>query len=284
MKKYVALTLTIALCILAPVAPAQGIDRCRQITSMPYTITIPGNYCLRSNLYASDFNPRIAIESSDVTLDCQGNALIHTVANNGDSAVVAGERGKVANVVVRNCKIIDFGSGIWFGPGSYKIQILNNDIIHPRYEGITLWAKDSSIIGNRLIDGRNAPGQNVASGINIVASEPGVPSTGNLISRNLISGFADNRLIFGIRVSFSNDTIVSENHIVDLRPNTDGYSTAIDVQGTNAQIINNLFRGQQGLQYGIGGFAALCTRNVAIGMDNDGFDGCTTAISNHSLP
>ncbi len=254
------------------------------IESVPFRIDAPGYYCLKDNLGTSLIGGAIGVEASNVTVDCRGRSLAYATPENDAFAITGGGFGPVQDVTVRNCKIVDFASGIVFGPGSQRIQILNNDIVGARYDGIVLWASDSRVAGNRVLNGRHATGLDYSRNITVTAFQPGTPSTGNQIVNNLIAGASGNGRIWGIRLDLTNDALVSNNEIVDLQPNAGGFAMAIQVDGTGAEVINNTMTSRAGVQFGISGSPALCTRNIAIGLSNDGFAGCLRSVNDISRP
>lgn len=284
MTKTALLAFSALLAALALPAQAQTATCTQWIDTVPVDLNAPGHYCLRNSIDTGLMGGAININASGVTLDCRGRSLRHLDANNDAFGISAGGFGAVTDVKVRNCKLVDFASGIVFSPGSERVEIVNNDIVRARYDGITLWGRDSKIIGNRVIQGRAATGLDYARNITVTAFQPGVPSTGNTISNNLISGAADNSRIWGIRVDFSNGAVVHGNEIVGLQPNAGGYAIAIQIDGSDAQVSNNIMTGGTGTQYGITGVPALCTRNIALGTVNSGFASCARSVNDIELP
>jgi hypothetical protein len=265
-------------------AQAQGTSCTQWIDTLPVNIDAPGHYCLRNSVDTGLVGGAFNINASGVTLDCRGRSVRHVDAGNDAFGISAGGFGPVTDVTVRNCKLIGFATGIAFSPGSERVDIVNNDIVRARYDGISLWGRDSKIIGNRILEGRAATGLDYARNITVAAFQPGIPSTGNVISNNLVSGSADNGRIWGIRVDFSNGVVVHGNEIVGLRPNAGGFAVAIQVEGSDAQVSNNAMTGGAGTQFGIAGAPALCTRNIALGMTSAGFASCTRSVNDIEQP
>lgn len=252
------------------------------ITSVPVTITTPGYYCLKQNITTAQTSA-IGIESSDVTVDCRGRSISFSDPTNDSFAITGGGFGPVHDVTVKSCKLVDFGTGILFGPGSERIEVTGNDIVRPKLDGIVIWGSNSRIIGNSVLSMHN-PFYDYSRNITVVASQPGVRSTGNVISGNTIAGAHGNGTIWGIRVDMSDDVLISNNNIIDLQPNEGGFAAAIVTDSTTSRILNNVMMSRNGTNYGNMGSAALCSRNLAIGLTHDGFEWCTQSVNNTSQP
>lgn len=63
--------------------------------------------------------------------------------------------------------------------------------------------------------------------ITVSAFEPGVRSTGNVISGNSLAGAHGNGTIWGIRIDMSDDALITNNNVIDLQPKDGGYAAAI---------------------------------------------------------
>src|SRR5262245_57018630 len=79
----------IALAGLALAAPAHAeTTQCTAITSVPYTITVPGIYCLIADLeYPSASGDAITIEANNVVIDLNGHKIGNLAAGLGTTAV-----------------------------------------------------------------------------------------------------------------------------------------------------------------------------------------------------
>jgi len=105
MRSMVRFTcVTLCLLVLSAAARAET-TQCTAMTSLPYTITTPGIYCLNSSL--SVIGSGIAIEASDVTVDLNGHALDVT-------GIGIGSSGR-SNVTVRNGTIRGGSYGVSLG-------------------------------------------------------------------------------------------------------------------------------------------------------------------------
>ena len=284
MTKTASIAFSMLLAALALPAQAQATACTQWIETLPADLNAPGHYCLRDSVDTGLVGGAFNINASGVTLDCRGRGVRHVDPGNDAIAISGGGFGPVTDVTVRNCKLLDFATGIVFSPGSERVEIVNNDIVGARYDGITLWGSHSRIVGNRILAGRAATGLDYARNITVTAFQPGVPSTDNVIANNLISGASDNSRIWGIRVDYSNNAVVHGNEIVGLAPNAGGFAVAIQIDGSDAQVSNNVMTGDDGAQFGISGSPALCTRNIALGMANSGFASCARSVNDIERP
>jgi hypothetical protein len=253
------------------------------ITAVPVTITSPGYYCLKQNITTNLVGGAIGIESSDVTLDCRGRSITHGDPANDAFGITGSGFGPVHDVTVRSCKLVDFGTGILFGPGSDRIEIANNDVVKPKLDGIVLWGSNSRIVGNSVLSTHNTF-YDYSRNITVTAFEPGVRSTGNVISNNTIAGAFGNGTIWGIRVDMSDNALINNNQVIDLQPNEGGFAAAIVTDSATSRILNNVMMARTGTNYGNMGSAALCSRNLAVGLAVDGFEWCTQSINNTTQP
>jgi hypothetical protein len=265
-------------------AQAQTLPDCVWITSVPYTITAPGHYCLKQNISTNLINA-IDIQSSNVSLDCRGRSITHTDPNNDAFGVVGGGFGPVHDVTVRACKIVNFATGIAFSPGTERVEILSNDILQPALDGIVLWGSNSRIVGNSILNANDRMGLGHVRNITATAFEPGVRSVGNVITNNVVAGSSGAPAVWGIRVDMAVDVLVSNNQIVDLKPNAGGFAHSISIDASDsARVISNVMMSRSDNVVGVVAGNSLCTRNIAIGLSNDGYVWCTTSVNNSTVP
>jgi hypothetical protein len=76
---------------------------CTGISSLPFAITSPGQYCLTANLISAGGGIQISIAANDVTLDLAGFTLSCNASQNGIFATAAQSGIKVKNGGVRGC-------------------------------------------------------------------------------------------------------------------------------------------------------------------------------------
>lgn len=107
MKKCLTVLIALALFIFAP-AFAEEINSCG------VTISSPGTYYVTQDLYSTGTMPCIVVNSSDVTIDCQGHNLYGNGA--GDFGIwfinATTSPGYQERVTIQNCKLQNFERGI----------------------------------------------------------------------------------------------------------------------------------------------------------------------------
>lgn len=142
--------LAILLAIGLPGMARADTTNCTAITSLPKTITTPGQYCMASGLsWAGATGAAISIKSDNVVLDCNDNLVNYT----GTTAAVSGISGTTrSGVEVRHCRLNNFYRGIYFATGSRRIFIHDNYVIGSRFYGIQTQGGDNNIRGNQVAD------------------------------------------------------------------------------------------------------------------------------------
>jgi hypothetical protein len=187
--KFVLLLLALLLSGWTSPSSAQS---CVAISSLPKTITAPGNYCLGVNhTLTMTTGNAINIAANDVVLDCQNFTIRNlATANNGTSNAI-----NITNrnsVTVKNCRIIGgFATGIWayqnntLPTQNYYINLLDNYIAGTYWYGILAYGSAIEIRNNRIYD---VSGQvnNFAMAIR-VAGSPGYPRF-HVVTDNVIAG------------------------------------------------------------------------------------------------
>lgn len=285
MRQIFALMALASLAWHASPVKAQTTPTCQWITSVPYNITAPGYYCLKQNISTDLIGGAIEIQANDVTLDCKGRSITHTSPTNEATGIGGGGFGPIHDVTVRSCKVVNFSTGIVFSPGAERIEIINNDVLQSALDGIVIWANNSRIVGNNLLNANDRIGLGFVRNITATAFEPGVRSTGNVITNNVIAGSSGAGSIWGIRVDMAVDVTVNNNQIVDLRPNANGFAHSISIDASSsARVISNVMMSREGNVVGVVAGNSLCTRNIAIGLANDGYMWCTTSVNNSTIP
>jgi hypothetical protein len=114
--------LTFVLLLSATSARAE-VENCTDITSLPFSVTAPGIYCLKDSLdFPAASGIAIHIQSSNVVLDLNGHFLDNSSAGTGTAAygVYAGDR---TSVTVRNGTVRGFYIGVQLGGRSPQNNI-----------------------------------------------------------------------------------------------------------------------------------------------------------------
>jgi parallel beta-helix repeat protein len=191
--------------VLAPPAAAET-TLCTAITSLPYTISVPGTYCLLGNLTTSmSEGVAISIEANAVTLDLNG----HKLAGNAGSATTA--RGIVAFgrfVVVKNGTVRGFLIGVVIGGVAGVIE----DIVSERTWHMGLWVGGQGMVVRRNLVVNT--GGSVCCAFNPGPIGIHVDGTsGASIVDNDVRGVGFGPAGIGIRVLRANDTFVERNRV-----------------------------------------------------------------------
>jgi parallel beta-helix repeat protein len=128
------------LVLLALVGMLQGCDI--QITSYPYTMNMSNKvYCLTSDANCSSLQNPACITLADgvqnTTLDCQGFTLYGPEIDSNNYGVTMGLYGMISNGikndVIKNCKITNFGFGIFTYSGPMNSSLINNTASNNSY-------------------------------------------------------------------------------------------------------------------------------------------------------
>ena len=87
--------LTLLLLFGLSAAARAEVTNCTEILSLPYTVSTPGIYCLRTSLsFPNSWGIVIRIDVDDVVLDLNGHVLESTyVGNSAANGVYASNRG-----------------------------------------------------------------------------------------------------------------------------------------------------------------------------------------------
>jgi hypothetical protein len=144
---FIALLVGLAM-QLSPmaVAPARAAtEACTPITSVPWTISAPGVYCLHQDFVAPGHANTIGINAGPVVLDCNGHALRGAGGAYGITVVHD-------DVTVRDCVVDNYLVGIYLqsSPGGVGVRILDNTVLNSRYDGIQSRVARVEIAGNRI--------------------------------------------------------------------------------------------------------------------------------------
>jgi len=191
---------------------------CTTISSLPYTISASGNYCLTANHTVNMVSgSAITVDASDVVLDCKDFIVRNNATNaNGSSngVNIASEHA----VTVKNCRIMGgFTNGIRATQNnssanvSYYNTIVDNYIAGPYWHGIYAYGSGIEIRDNRVYD-IGGQANNFAAGIRIGASTLAEQPKFFLVRGNLIAGTnSPNNNAYGILGDNPQASIIIEN-------------------------------------------------------------------------
>lgn len=197
--------LAISALLFAAAARAETIN-CTEITSVPYFISSPGIYCLKSSLsLASASGTGIDIQADDVVLDLNGHVLDNSAAGAGTSSwgIYASNR---KNVTIRNGTIRGFFVGMFVG-------WITSDFT-------------GNVIENLLVDR--------VTGYGMIAYGPGTVVRKNRVTRTGGSTFVSSPT--GIYAGGTGAHVV-DNEVIDTTESAGGLARGITLDSAPAAVV-----------------------------------------------
>ena len=226
-----ALTL-LAACVaqFAATSPARA-DTSTQCTgyvsTWPKVITTPGVYCMLGNLSGSlaTNQAAITINASNVVLDCNGFSLTELSGAAGNRGVSFGTR---SDIDVRNCRLNNFGQGIYGGGANQRVFLRENTVAGARGIALQLSVSNGGIIDNRVVDTVNA-----GAAIYLIVGNGAIGAVNGNIVRNLTGPAAG---MDGIWVYGAGRAVVQENVISGIGTGTTTVAGGIRIGSTVASV------------------------------------------------
>jgi hypothetical protein len=156
----IIVNLTLWIVLITTSGSSAETIKCTPITSIPFTIKSPGNYCLRKNLSTADPNlsdGAIRINASNVVLDFNGHVLSGLDAGEGThtAGIVAVNR---KDITIRNGTILGVRYGIMLTIDSLNPQPSRGHVVEDmrlelcRQTGILISGLASIIRNNHILD------------------------------------------------------------------------------------------------------------------------------------
>ncbi|MEM7464543.1 MAG: right-handed parallel beta-helix repeat-containing protein [Pseudomonadota bacterium] len=211
---------------------------CTEIDSVPFTITMPGKYCLKQNLVnTTDPAPSflagaIEIESHNVTVDLNGFSLTNDLAGpaNRMNGIVAFH---TQNVTVRNGHVEGFSTAVLLG-GLFaeRSTVENIRANNSNYRGMFVVGKDSIIRNNHVTNAGPGDMDSASTGITLVFGENSV------VEGNVVSWISETASASGIAVGYGASVSVRDNSVFGIRDATQKNGIAV-VSITRAEISRN---------------------------------------------
>lgn len=197
MQRTTRLTcLTLSLLALSAVARAETTD-CTVIASVPYKISAPGVYCLRSSVSGSN---GIAIGSADVVLDLNGHTLEAPV--DGVRSVTLLKDVTVRNGVIRAGK---HAVRLQAAPGAGHLVVEGI-----RAEGNVEVSGNGSVVRNNVIVAATIPATTASQFAIQVGEGTGIRVSDNVVVNSALSGVANSG---GIHVWKGIGAVIERNTI-----------------------------------------------------------------------
>jgi hypothetical protein len=213
--------------------------RCTAITSLPYTISTQGIYCLKGNLATNLASGNaITITVNNVTIDLNGFKLGNLAAGAGTQAtgIRANEK---KNITIRYGTIRGFSNGIYLSDSLPYTASSGHLIEDIRADGNTYVGFDIRGTGNIVRNNQvvSTGGSTVLFGAwGIFMAGPGARAINNDITDITAQG---NERSYGIAVSNSDDTFLEGNRINDVTSGSgDTYGINI-AASSNVMVVNN---------------------------------------------
>ncbi len=282
MSKLPLISALVAAVLLVHPAEADEVTNCTEITSVPFTISASGIYCLKQNLVNTTvptpppYLPgAIKIEAHNVTIDLNGFTLSNDVAGpDNDMNGIVGMGAK--DVTIRNGRIEGFRTGVLLGSFLTERSTVENIRVNGgNYRGILVVGPDSLIRGNHVTN--IGPGTHEeATGITLLYGQNSV------VKDNIVSSIRNPDGVSGIGFAMSPSVSVRGNTIFNLRDATRINGIAF-VGTTRAEISDNHLLNNEAANAGIAnlGFSSniACINNTISGFTPT-TGGCDTAVGN----
>lgn len=208
---------------------------CTSITTVPYVITSPGNYCLENDISTSiTAGNAITIESNNVVVDLQGYTI--TGNDNPDTLATGIFSENQGNIKVRNGQINGFANAVALNPGvglvtgfPENVLVENMTVRGSRITGVTVRAVDAIIKDNTVFKiggstiipesiGINLDGGNIRV-INNDISQITLPASGNTLVAAILILHSTYILVINNRITYAPTGIMSLQSDTELRDN-----------------------------------------------------------------
>ena len=232
--------LAVALWAAVECRPAAGETLlCTMITSIPYTITQPGAYCLDRNLTMASDDPGAAITIAVpyVVLDLNGFTLQNNPPHHDITATIGIHAVNRWAITVRNGTVRGFLRGVYLqGSGSQEGHVVEGiQADGNQHEGIAVEGAGTIVRGNRVLKlgGSGLPGHGENRGIRVMGAAAQVLD--NQVFE--VQGNSGGSRGYGIYVN-SAAAVVQGNRIANARELTEE-ATAIAVLQPYALVIGN---------------------------------------------
>jgi len=173
-------------------APNPPISKCTNITTTGY-------HKLNTTIYNSLLTVCMNITVSDVTLDCDNN-IIEGIGTAGTYGVMAKN---VKNIVVENCNIDEWGTGVFFDHTNNS-EISNNNLYDPAVAG------DSNDIGAYLSYSHN---NNISYNVIVNSTDYGIYNSYGDNDTFKFNNISYSHNYNGMRINMSNNNVIDSNTI-----------------------------------------------------------------------
>ena len=218
---FAATTLCAVIMLFSSTARAET-TQCTPITTIPFTISTQGIYCLNGNLAGNlASGSAIEITTNNVTIDMNGFKLGNLAAGPSTSAhgIYALDK---KNITIRNGTIRGFFYGIFFkGPSTNSGHLIEDTRLDGNTaSGIVVHGVGSIIRNNQVVNTGGSTGSGFSYGIIALGSGARVLNNDviNVMATSTGTGY-------GIFLNQGADTVIEGNRISDVT------STSVSVLG-----------------------------------------------------
>jgi hypothetical protein len=257
---------------LSALAPARAeTTTCTKIDAVPATIAQQGVYCLARDLSTSIASGyAIDIQANNVTIDCNGHRLGDLAAGPGTYATGIRSWGR-RNIVVRNCTVRGFESGISLDGSGGGHLVEDNLVDQSIVIGIGVVGEDSLVRRNRVFD---TGGGDTAFGISAMGDVDD-----NVVS-GVVAGGGANNFANGITIQSASGE-VRGNQIRGVAVQGSGEVRAIQAIGASITVRDNTVIGATATTgWGVyGNGDGTCLDNTVLGFSTS-LQGCQTSVGN----
>ena len=238
---FAATTLCAVIMLFSLTARAET-TQCTPITTIPFTITTQGIYCLKGNLAGSlGSGEAITINTNNVTIDLNGYKLGNLAAGPGTSAtgIYASQK---KNITIRNGTIRGFQIGLYFSDAPPHTASSGHLVEDVRLDGNTYMGTfvkgtGNTIRNNQIVNTGGSTSLNTYYGIIVYGTGARV------LNNDVINVGAATNGAYGIYIVDAYGTVLKGNRISDIFATTNSYgvnvsnSVGVVVEGTS---INNV--------------------------------------------
>ncbi len=236
---------------------------CTEITSVPFTITNRGVYCLKQGLGTNITSGNaITVDSNHVTIDFNGFILGGKTAGPGSDAVGVYSVNR-RNITIRNATIRGFARGIHIeetSDGASSGHVLEDNFTDQIYGvGIEVEGQGIEVRRNKIV--RTEPGRFTAAiGIFVRNGEDVV------VENNFVSGVDASNSAIGMIIISSGMVQILNNSLFDIGGNATGDVSGILTQSGDTVIRENVVHSINNNDGNFGITGDVCVDNIVRGV------------------
>jgi hypothetical protein len=260
--KSLALLGLLVLFAWAKPASAESYHSCTNfISALPATITGPGVWCMLTDLSSSSTSATlITVNANNVTIDCNGHALISTGGlGNTATGIYAYFRN---NTTVRNCHIRGLKSGVWLVGNTGKGNVVEDNVFDGNtYTALVMNGDGSVARRNQVL---NTGGSTVYATVYGIYSYNAVDLIDNTVS-GVTARTSGGGSAYGIYTNNNGNNTVTGNRVRGVTRDGAGTAYGVFIYGIGRQSV----RDNDVLGNGaVGSVGLYCSTNSTHVQDN----------------